>query len=338
LYCTQCGTKLIEQQLDGRLRPVCPACGHVSYKQLKVGAGVLVERDSALLLVRRGPASTAFPGTWNLPAGYCEADEPPPIAAAREAAEETGLQVQAGRLADVYYFDDDPRGNGLLLVYEAEVMGGELRSDSWNPETTAAGFYPPDRLPEPLCGGGHDRAIEAWRRQTLDRWQPGAAPRYCPHCTHPLEEHLAFDRPRPVCPICGFVHFRDPKVGVSVLVERDGQVLLVQRAIEPGLGQWCLPAGFVEWDEAPEAAAARECAEETGLIVANLELLEAAHYTQDFRGPGINLIYRARVAGGTLRPGDDAAVACWFSPPGLPPQAMIAFHSHYVTLECWRQR
>jgi ADP-ribose pyrophosphatase YjhB (NUDIX family) len=326
--------------MDGRLRPVCPACGHIAYHQLKVGAGVLVEREGALLLAQRSPESKAFPGTWNLPAGYCEADEPPPSAAAREAAEETGLEVQVGRLVDIYFFDDDPRGNGLLLVYEAAAEDGDLVRDRWRPESTevkAAGFYPADQLPEPLCGGGHDRAIEAWRRQVLDRWQPGAPLRFCPHCAHPLEEQMAFGRHRPVCLACGFVHFRDPKVGISVLVEHDGQVLLVQRGIEPGLGQWCLPAGFIDWDEAPTTAAARECAEETGLTVTNVELLEAVHYTQDFRGPGINLLYRAQVAGGTLRPGDDATAVRWFSPAGLPPRAMIAFHSHYVVLEQWRQ-
>jgi ADP-ribose pyrophosphatase YjhB (NUDIX family) len=140
-----------------------------------------------------------------------------------------------------------------------------------------------------------------------------------------------------VCPTCGFVHFRDPKVGVSVLVEHGGQVLLVQRAIEPGLGQWCLPAGFIDWDEAPEAAVMRECMEETGLTVTDLELLEAVHYSQDFRGPGINLVYKAQVAGGTLRPGDDAAAVRWFLPAALPSRARIAFESHYAALEWWRQ-
>jgi ADP-ribose pyrophosphatase YjhB (NUDIX family) len=200
-----------------------------------------------------------------------------------------------------------------------------------------ASFFPPDSLPQPLCGGGHDRAIEAWRHRAIDRWQPGEPMRYCPHCTHALEQRQAFDRLRPVCPICGFVHFRTPKVGVSVLVERAGQVLLVQRAIDPGQGKWGLPAGFVEWDEAPLDAAARECLEETGLVVADLEFLEIAHYRQDYRGPGINLTYRARVAAGSPRPGDDAAQVRWFSARDLPSPEMIAFRTHYLLLERWRK-
>jgi len=333
LYCIQCGIPLEWREVEGRSRLVCPQCGFVVYRHLKVGAGALVEKEGKILLVQRGP-SVAFPDTWSLPAGYCEADESPAAAAAREVAEETGLQVRAGRLLDVYYFDDDRRGNGLLIVYEAEVLGGTLHADG--EETMAVGFFAPDQLPSPICGAGHARVIDAWRARALDRWQPGKLPRYCPHCAHPLEERRAFQRLRLVCPACGFVHFRELKVGVTVLVERNGGVLLIQRAIDPGRGQWALPAGFVEWDEAPEDAAARELGEETGLEVDRLELLGVRHYTDDFRGPGINLTYRARVSGGVLRAGDDAGAARFFAPDDLPPVEEIAFEGHRLTLTRWR--
>ena len=220
---------------------------------------MLVQRNGTLLLLRRGHKCNAFPGAWNLPAGYCEVDEPPRVAAIRETAEETGLQVEAGRLVDAYFFDDDPRGNGLLLVYEADVVGGELQTDGT--ESVEAGFFSPEQMPTPLCGGGHDQAILAWQLRLRARWQPGSPMRFCPHCTHHLESRLAFDRVRPTCPACGFVHFLAPKVGVSVLIEKGDRLLLVRRAVEPEVGQWSLPSGFVEWDESPEAAAARECAE-----------------------------------------------------------------------------
>ena len=319
--------------MEGRSRTVCPACGYMAHRQLRVGAGALVQRDGALLLVQRGSTSGAFPGTWNLPAGYCRVDEPPAVAAARKAAEETGLEVQAGRLVDAYYFDDDPRSNGLLLVYEAEIVDGELQNDA--AESTDVGFFTADQLPEPLCGGGHDQAILAWRARVLDRWRPGMPMRHCPHCKYPLQAKLVFDRLRSVCPVCGFVHFRAPKSGVSVLVEEGHRVLLVRRGVEPGAGMWCLPSGFVEWDESPEAAAVRECAEETGLVVAVAELLEVRHYTDDYHGPGINLTYRVQVSGGTLRPGDDAAEARFFAPDELPPCEAIAFRGHRLVLKRW---
>jgi 8-oxo-dGTP diphosphatase len=317
------------------MRSVCPDCGWVRYRQLKVGAGVLVQQDGALLLVQRGPGSDAFAGAWNLPAGYCEVDEPPSATAARETLEETGLHVEVVRLVNAYFFDDDLRGNGLLLVYEAGVLGGALQSDGI--ESAAIGFFLPEDLPEPLSGGGHDQAVLAWRAQALDRWQPGSPIRYCPHCTHPVEEKMAFDRLRTVCVACGFVDFRSPKVGVSLLVEDSQRVLLIRRAVEPGLGKWCLPSGFVEWDESPEAAAVRECVEETGLVIANLRLLEVIHYTDDYRGPGINLTYQAQVVGGALQPGDDAGEARFFLLGELPPDDGIAFQSHRQVLAQWRE-
>jgi 8-oxo-dGTP diphosphatase len=125
-------------------------------------------------------------------------------------------------------------------------------------------------------------------------------------------------------------------VGVSALIESEGQVLLVLRGIDPGLGKWSLPSGFVEWDESPESALVRECAEETGLVVENPVLWEARHYTDDFRGPGVNLVYRAQVAGGTLRAGDDASAARLHARDELPPDDEIAFQGHRHILECWK--
>jgi hypothetical protein len=65
-------------------------------------------------------------------------------------------------------------------------------------------------------------------------------------------------------------------------------------------------------------------------------LLEVRHYSDDFRGAGINLTYRGRVAGGQLEPGDDAKNACFVSPAGLPDPSAIAFHGHELMLERWR--
>ncbi|MBN1661838.1 MAG: NUDIX domain-containing protein [Anaerolineae bacterium] len=333
LYCEACGALLVEQVMDGRARQVCPACGSVVYGCLKVGAGVLVERDGRLLLVRRGPEADAFPGTWCLPAGYCEPDEPPTVTAVREAREETGLELHISCVKGAYYFQDDPRGNGVLLVYEAHAEEGEVRCDGV--EVVDARFFAAGELPERLCGGGHDQAIQAWAARAIERWNPGDPLRFCPHCTCELKEQEAYGRVRPVCPTCGYVHFTAPKVGVSVLAERNGQALLIQRAIEPGLGKWSLPSGFVEWDEAPEVAAMREVAEETGLDVENLVLLSVDHYTEDYRGPGLNINYRGLVRGGDLRAADDAARVRFFSPGGLPALDEIAFGSHRQVLADW---
>lgn len=336
MHCVKCGSLLAEGTVDGRLRPACPACGWVAYQQLKVGAGVIIQEGRRILLVRRSPKCDAFPGTWSLPAGYCEADERPWEAARREAAEETGLDVVVGTLVDVYAFDDDPRGNGLLLVYEAHAPdpGGAGAAGPDRTEVAEVARFEADQVPDNLCGGGHDRAIRAWQARVQDRWEPGLPMRFCPHCAHSLDEGPAFGLVRPLCPICGYIRFREPKVGVSILAEQAGRVLLVRRAIEPGKGLWGLPSGFVEYNEAPEAAAIRECEEETGLTIGELELVNACPY-EDYRGAGINLTYQARIAGGSLRPGDDADAVRFFAASELPPSRAIAFKGHRALLAAW---
>ncbi len=338
-FCVRCGGLLAERRLEGHRRQVCAACGWIAYPQPKLGAGELVEQDGRLLLLRRGPA-TAFGGHWCLPAGYCEAGEPPSDTAAREAAEEAGLRVQVGALFDAFYFDDDPRGSGVLLVYWAVPVDGTLRADGR--EALEVGYFAADALPTPISGGGHDRAVQAWLAHrersapaNASAWIPGTPMQFCPNCTAPLRERAAFGRLRQVCAECGFVHFRDPKLGVAVLVERDGAVLLVRRALEPALGRWGLPAGFVEWDEDPQAAAVRECLEETGLDVEVESLLGVRHYSEDFRGPGVVIVYAARLVGGVLVPDDDASEARFFHSEELPPDEEIAFASNREALALW---
>ena len=333
-FCGECGAPL-PTPAEGGEGSACAAYGRVWQRTPTVAAGVLVERDGALLLLQRSPADEAFAGTWNLPAGFGRPEEDPRHTAAREAAEEAGLQVRTGRLAGAYFHDDDPRGAGLLLVYEADLAAGQVRVDG--AEAVAAGFFRPGALPALLCGGGHDQAIRAWSERRLDRWQPGLPPRHCPHCTQPLEERPAFGRQRLACRACGYVHFREAKVGISVLIQREGRLLLVRRGIDPGRGLWSLPSGFLDWDEAPEAGAVRECAEETGLQISHLALLGVQHYTDDFRGPGLNLTYRADVVGGSVEAADDAAEVRFFAPEELPRDEEIAFANHRLLLEGWRR-
>lgn len=118
----------------------------------------MVEQDGSLLLVRR--ATSPFQACWGLPAGHVEADESPAEAAAREALEETGLQVRVARLVDAYFFDDHAKGNGIFLVYACQTAGGALFPTT---EASQIGLFARDALPEDLAGGGHRPAILAWK-------------------------------------------------------------------------------------------------------------------------------------------------------------------------------
>jgi ADP-ribose pyrophosphatase YjhB (NUDIX family) len=157
--------------------------------------------------------------------------------------------------------------------------------------------------------------------------------RFCPRCGQPLTQQEAFGRLRPVCAACGFVHFRDPKVAAAVLLCDQDRVLLVQRAVDPRRGFWALPAGFVEVDELPHEAAAREALEETGLHVVVGDLLRIRRMTNPDK-PGLLLTYQGEVIGGDLQANDDVSAARWFS-AGEIPWNELAFETTHETLRQW---
>jgi 8-oxo-dGTP diphosphatase len=145
------------------------------------------------------------------------------------------------------------------------------------------------------------------------------APRFCPSCGGALAPRGR----EQVCEACGRTHHRDPKVGVGVVVrDDDGRLLLVRRGIDPGKGRWSLPAGYVDADEDPRAAAARECLEETGLVVHVGAVVDV--YNSTGGGASFFLAFAAELAGGQLRAGDDAMDAGFFAPDELPD---LAFES-----------
>ncbi len=163
-YCLLCGNQLSIKNYDGREREICQVCNWIYYPQLKVTAGVFVEEDKKLLLVQR--AIEPWKELWYLPAGYVENDETPLKAAEREAIEETGLKIKAGELLDIFFYDDDPRGNGLLILYKGVIKGGEIKN---NCEAQAVGFFLPKEVSLlKLAGGSHNRAILKWlNKQTM---------------------------------------------------------------------------------------------------------------------------------------------------------------------------
>jgi ADP-ribose pyrophosphatase YjhB (NUDIX family) len=93
--------------------------------------------------------------------------------------------------------------------------------------------------------------------------------RFCPLCAGELEQRILLPdgREHKVCSECGFVHFLGPKLVAGCLVVERGRVLLLRRGIEPEVGKWTFPGGFVDFGETPTEAAARETLEEVGMRV-----------------------------------------------------------------------
>lgn len=157
---------------------------------------------------------------------------------------------------------------------------------------------------------------------------------FCTQCGHAMEYRFAFGRERPVCASCGHIHFIDPKVAAAALIEQDGKVLLTRRANDPQKGLWVPPGGFVDYDEDPRRAAARECEEETGLKVEITELVDVISSVGQAGGASIVIFYRARVVGGALAAGDDADRVDFFGPDELPE---LAFEPTRIVLGKWKR-
>lgn len=88
---------------------------------------------------------------------------------------------------------------------------------------------------------------------------------YCSECGQRVERRVppGDHVPRHVCPACGAIHYRNPKVIVGCVPEwEDGRIVMCRRAIEPRQGLWTFPAGFLEMGETSAAGAAREALEE----------------------------------------------------------------------------
>ena len=100
-----------------------------------------------------------------------------------------------------------------------------------------------------------------------------------------------------------------PIVAVGAFVfDREGRVLLVERAKDPGKGLWTVPGGRLEPRETLAQAVAREVREETGLIAEVGPLVcVAERIADDYHF--VILDYLARVVGGTLAAASDAAAA-----------------------------
>lgn len=131
-------------------------------------------------------------------------------------------------------------------------------------------------------------------------------------------------KPRRTCPACGFIHFTDPKVGVGVLVQQEGKILLVRRTMKPEIGKWSIPAGYLDHGEDPRVTAVRETLEETNLRVEITGLLDVYHNPPQEGGASIFILYRARLLGGQLQAGDDADDARFFPLAQLPELAFAS--------------
>ncbi|AXS81399.1 NUDIX hydrolase [Dechloromonas sp. HYN0024] len=154
---------------------------------------------------------------------------------------------------------------------------------------------------------------------------------YCNHCAAnvifavPPGDSLA----RYVCPACGHIQYENPRLVVGCVAEWEGQILLCRRAIEPRLGYWTLPAGFMENGETTAQGAARETLEEAGVAMrmdAPFAMISIAHINQ------VHLFYRGRMNSPHFSAGEESLEVSLFDPANIPWDE-LAFRSVSLCLD-----
>ena len=121
-------------------RPVCPQCGRVVFYDPKVAAVCVIARNGEVLMIRR--STDLGYGLWSLPGGFVDRGEVVESAAAREAWEETGLEVSVDGLIGLFSLPGDAV---IVAAFTAHETGGVLAP---GPEALETAFFPPGELPE----------------------------------------------------------------------------------------------------------------------------------------------------------------------------------------------
>lgn len=128
---------------------------------------------------------------------------------------------------------------------------------------------------------------------------------FCSQCGAEVEQKIPLGETllRAVCPACQTIHYQNPKIVAGCIPEWEGQILLCRRAIEPRLGYWTFPAGFMELGESTEEAATRETLEEANAKVAIHSLygiFSLPHVSQ------VYVVYRANLQDLEFGPGEES--------------------------------
>lgn len=161
--------------------------------------------------------------------------------------------------------------------------------------------------------------------------------KYCSHCSATVEFIIpqGDSLPRYVCTQCNIIHYQNPKMVVGCIPEWEDKILLCRRAIEPRLGWWTLPAGFMENNETLAQAAARETLEEANARVEIGDLYAVyslPHISQ------VYFLFRARLLDLDFKPGIESLDVKLMSEHEIPWQEMAFRVIHDPLQQYFKER
>ena len=142
--------------------------------------------------------------------------------------------------------------------------------------------------------------------------------RYCPRCGTGMAKTglLPFERQR--CSQCGTVNYLNPAPGITMLIRSPSQLVLIGKRAATARygGQWCLPGGYIEYEESFIDTAFREIHEETGLQVRIEGVVNVVSNQLDDRHHTLVIVLIGDVVAGEPRAGDDLAELHWADKAG----------------------
>lgn len=146
---------------------------------------------------------------------------------------------------------------------------------------------------------------------------------FCPWCGGSLHYQKQQEQNRLTCVQCEKIFYENPVVGVAgILLNEQGRVLLGRRSpTSTYSGLWCIPCGYVEYDEEVRAALQREFLEETGLVVKPGQVFTAL---SNFHNPAqhtVGIWFWVEKCSGLEQAGDDLSEVAYFSLETMPPLA-----------------
>lgn len=151
----------------------------------------------------------------------------------------------------------------------------------------------------------------------MDISNRGKPMKYCSNCAAeilimvPEGDNL----PRHTCPKCDSIFYHNPRVIAGCLPVYEDKVLLCKRAIQPRLGFWTLPAGFMENGESTEEAALRETLEEANAdatLTSLYTLTSIVHVNQ------VQFIYLASLPEPVFSPSTESSDVALFTEEQIP--------------------
>ena len=105
---------------------------------------------------------------------------------------------------------------------------------------------------------------------------------------------------------------------------------MIRRGLQPALGHWSFPSGYVDRGEAVEDAAIREVSEETGL---NIQLTHLVGVYSNKGSEVVLVAFAAKCLNGLLSAGEEVSDIALYPLDSLPP---LPFPNDYKILTDWQ--